>query len=236
MEGRREIIKCERKDSKCERKITSKIFNQAEIEYIKSHYKGTPFSELLNGLKEEFGKEFKLNQLLHFCYSHGFKNGVDTRLTGEEGKAHRFKKGNVPYTKGKHLEDFVKSPEAMERFKKSCFKKGHIPHNKVAVGTVVVDSFGYLRKKIAEPDKWERVHKLVWEEAHGKLEEGQKIIFLDGNKQNVSLDNLMAVSSEVNAKRMKFGQPANSEIGKTIAILSGLEVEIDKKNKSQKKK
>lgn len=61
MEGRREIIKCERKDSKCEREITNKIFNQAEIEYIKSHYKGTPFSELLNGLKEEFGKEFKLN-------------------------------------------------------------------------------------------------------------------------------------------------------------------------------
>lgn len=214
--------------------ITSTIFNQSEIGYIKSHYKGTPFPELLKGLNEEFGKEFKLNQLLHFCYSHGFKNGIDTRLTGKEGMNTRFKKGSVPYTKGKHVEDFMKSPEALERYKTTLFKKGHTPHNKEAVGTVVVDSLGYLIKKVAEPNKWEKLHKLVWEEAHGKLEEGQKIIFLDGNKQNVSLDNLMAVSNSVNAKRLKYGKPANTEIGKTIAILSGLEVEIDKKVKAHK--
>lgn len=60
----------------------------------------------------------------------------------------------------------------------------------------LVDDNGYLKIKIqGQTSKWVRYHRYLYEKAHGKLPKGYKIMFLDGNKRNFDLDNMIAVPS-----------------------------------------
>lgn len=74
------------------------------------------------------------------------------------------------------------------------FEKGITPHNKMKVGEDAITTDGYVKTKIAEPDVWEYKHKLIWMEANGPIPEKHSIIFADGNKLNLSIDNLLLVS------------------------------------------
>lgn len=46
---------------------------------------------------------------------------------------------------------------------------------------------------------WEYKHKIVWEEANGKIPDGRVIIFLDGDESNCDLRNLYCTSKKINA-------------------------------------
>lgn len=107
--------------------------------------------------------------------------------------------------------------------KKGWFKKGHIPHNTLEVGAKVKDSDGYWKIKIAQPDKWEYIHRLIWENAYGKLDRQTPVIFLNQNKDDLRLENLAVVDRAdlctVN-KWIKFSEDA--EFNKTVLELAKL--------------
>ena len=47
------------------------------------------------------------------------------------------------------------------------------------------------RKDVKYPiDNWRMLHRQVWEEANGPIPEGCNIVFLNGDKTDVRLDNL----------------------------------------------
>lgn len=100
-----------------------------------------------------------------------------------------FKKGSIPANKG--TKGFMKS-------NRTSFKQGAIPPNTKKVGSIVriKDKSGrfYMKIKLAEPNKWQPLHKYIWERKHGNIQKGTCIIFKDKNTLNVQLDNLMAVS------------------------------------------
>ena len=100
------------------------------------------------------------------------------------------------------------------------FKKGSIPHNHLPVGSVVKKSNGYWEKKIAEPNVWETMHKLIWEEAHGPIPDGMVIIFLDGNIDNYQLDNLMMVSRGESAQITRFKYRSRNPKCTKIGVMS----------------
>lgn len=52
----------------------------------------------------------------------------------------------------------------------------------------------YIRVKVAQPNVWVKKHVFLWEQAHGKVPKGHLIMFADGNKFNVTLENLLLVS------------------------------------------
>jgi len=54
----------------------------------------------------------------------------------------------------------------------------------------VTDHDGYIKRKIAEPKTWVYVHRCEWERARGPIPKTHALTFKDGNKANVSLDNL----------------------------------------------
>src|SRR5690606_30714992 len=66
------------------------------------------------GLKKS--KEWKINKSREIA-----KNNIAF-------KKRQFKKGHVPYNKGKKLKEYA-TPEAIERMKKTQFKKGNKPKN-----------------------------------------------------------------------------------------------------------
>lgn len=53
---------------------------------------------------------------------------------------------------------------------------------------------GYIRIKVAEPNKWMQYQRYVWEQNHpGQSAEGKTVIFMDGNTRNFEPSNLECV-------------------------------------------
>lgn len=56
------------------------------------------------------------------------------------------------------------------------------------------DKKGYIRIKVAEPNKWMQYQRYVWEQNHpGQSAEGKTVIFMDGNIRNFDPSNLECV-------------------------------------------
>ncbi|MCM1221589.1 MAG: HNH endonuclease [Lachnospiraceae bacterium] len=54
---------------------------------------------------------------------------------------------------------------------------------------------GYVRIKVAEPNKWMCYQRYVWEQSHpGESAEGMTVIFMDGDNRNFAPENLERVS------------------------------------------
>lgn len=157
---------------------------EEHIRYIEENCKGTGPTEMAERLNREFGASYTARQIKAFYRNHGLNSG----LTG------RFEKGHVSYNKGKKG---LKYPGS----EKGWFREGHRPYNKTEIGTVRVKTDGYLWKKVGEGSRdWKQLHRLVWEEHFGEVPEGQRVTFLDGDKRNVSIDNLVLVDDTVNAR------------------------------------
>lgn len=97
-----------------------------------------------------------------------------------------------------------------EKSKATQFKPGSLPHNTKPIGYERLSKSGYIEVKVkmrptALPDgkrcndNFVPKHKLVWEAANGPVPEGCIVVFKDGNKQNVSLENLACITRGQNA-------------------------------------
>ena len=107
------------------------------------------------------------------------------------GIPYRFKKGHVPFNKGR------KGWQAGGRSAETRFQKGHRPKTWVPIGTEVVDPDGYRKRKVRDDAplgfarrNWKFLHVLLWEEAYGPVPRGYAVIFINGTRADVRLDNL----------------------------------------------
>lgn len=188
-------------------------------EYIHANYKGIGPKQMTQLLNEKFGTSYEHLQIKAFYANHKLNSG----LTG--GGL------SVPPLKGKKG---VYYPGC----EKTWFKKGNLSHNKVPVGTVTKTQDGYLWKKVSENPyesrytNWRMLHILVWEEANGPVPEGMRVIFKDGDKENVSIDNLaLATYAEV-AVMNKFGlRSSDPELTETGHMIAKLHLAVNKKSK-----
>lgn len=119
--------------------------------------------------------------------------------------------------------EFTKS--SMHAFRYNYGYKNGLPQkNERPVGTVTVNKKGYLlRKKQMEGTIWERwefLHRAVWEEHNGPVPEGMIVTFKDGDRSNCDISNLMLVSRGELAVRNKLfgeiyatpGEPSNEAL------------------------
>jgi hypothetical protein len=79
------------------------------------------------------------------------------------------------------------------------WQKGNLSHTWQPIGTEVVDSEGYLKRKISNlraPARrdWKFVHVLVWEAEHGPVPPGHAVVFRNGNKADIRLENLELIT------------------------------------------
>ena len=190
------------------------MFSLEQEAYLKSVNHGKTTRDMQRVIMEYTGKNLTLDQVKGWRA----RNHLDSGMTGW------FQRNNPPVNKSKKLEEVV-GKERAEKIKKAIkptlFKKGNIPHNHVEVGTKIKDSNGYWKLKVAEPNKWKWIHRMVWEEVHGPLKAGEAVIFLDGNPDHIELSNLMALTYEdlmrVNSPTSFGGFTEDPELNRTIA-------------------
>lgn len=149
----------------------------------------------------------------------------------EGGKKFRFKKGNVPFNKGKEM-----PAETYEKVKPSMFKKGNRPHNWRPDGSIVerkdTDLSGrvYLYYKLAD-SKWILYHNKVWIDNNGPIPKGSLIRFIDGNTRNCDISNLEMVTMKDNMARNTI-QRFPEEIQAIIKLTSKLNKKINGKKQN----
>lgn len=176
---------------------TRRRYTGEEIDFLRKNAPGRHYREIVEMFNRKFEYQIDTKKLRETLKNHK----ISTGLSG------RFEKGITPHNKGK------KFPGTGN---KTTFRKGATPHNKMKVGEDAITTDGYVKTKIAEPDVWEYKHKLIWTEAHGPIPEKHSIIFADGNKLNLSIDNLLLVSkAELLMLNRKKLISENSELTKT---------------------
>lgn len=157
------------------------------------------------------------------------------------GAAFRFKKGLVPFNKGLRRPGWARG-----RMKETWFKKGErrgvAARNWRPVGTILTDADGYLRIKVreAKPGEaygfgncgvWPLLHRHVWERTHGPIPPGHAVVFKNGIKTDVRLDNLeLLTRRQLMARNSVHNLP--KPLASTIQLLGALNRQIRKRTKA----
>lgn len=184
---------------------------------VRSHLPRRYLAECFN---LRFGTSLSLQSIKQACNTRGM-------TTGRSGY---FEKGQKPWNAG------MKGWKAGGRASETQFKKGDKPHNWVPVGTErLLD--GYLQRKMTDtgypPADWVEVHRLLWEEHQGPIPESHIVVFKDGDRTHIALDNLELISRAENAIRNKLGfgaypdelKPALGAVVKVTATIAKLKKE-----------
>ena len=185
--------------------------------FLSNHVAGRTIKELTEYTNRTFSTSYSETQIKGYKNNHSLRSGL----------SFQFSKGHVPPNKGKRG---YHAPGS----EKGWFHKGNAPHNLAPIGTEVIRSDGYLWVKIAEPNKWKQKHRLLWEEAKGKIPRGFYLIFADGNRRNVSLDNLLLVSQAQMLVLNKFSliQPERS-LTETGIMIADIHMKMHQRKKSK---
>lgn len=198
----------------------SSLFQQPAIDYIRANYKGVGNKEMAERLNTKFGTEYTTKQLNSFYKNHGLHCG----LTG------RFEKGHTPPNKGK--KGFC-SPGS----EKGWFSKGHTPLNKMPIGSEVMKGDGYIWVKTGEGSRdWRQKHILIWEQQNGKIPGGYILTFLDGDRTNITLDNLALITLAESLAMTRLNlRSSNPEYTKTGIIIAKVKRAGYERKKEKKK-
>lgn len=187
-------------------------------DFISRHHVGTGCKELMLMLNDAFGTSYTVSQIRAYKKNHKLNSGLDCR----------FHKGNTPANKGKKWDEMNIPKKNQEASRRTCFKAGHSPHNRTPVGTELMKADGYVWRKIAEPNKWRQKHIIIYEKYHGiKILKGKLVTFLDGNRENFSIDNLTLISQSENQYLNKMGlRFADNDLTKSGIAIARLRVAI----------
>lgn len=142
-----------------------------------------------------------------------------------------FQKGHRPANKGRKQTEYM-SAEKIERTKATRFQKGHVPKNHKPVGYERITKDGYIEVKTAEPNVFELKHRLVWIEHNGPIPPGYNIQFQDGNRKNLTIENLYMINrSEQMKNENSYHARYPEEVKKLIQLKGALNRQINKTTK-----
>lgn len=197
------------------------IWTDEEKKYLSEIAYGRSREEITELMSEKFGFPFTKGQIAGALS----RNNISTGLTG------RFEKGNVPYNKG---------TKGLIKPNSGSFKKGQKSINWRPVGSERVNVDGYIEIKIKDDgrlkDQWALKHRVVYEEHYGPIPKGSVVMFGDGDKSNLSIDNLILVTRSQLARLNQNHLIQNDvELTKTAINVVDLMCKISQVKKSNKR-
>lgn len=212
-----------------------KLWTPEEIAWLKVNYPVMPMHKVqahLGRSKESvYGAAYNLGLKKSAAYlASPFSGRITPGKKLDGGTV--FKKGQVPFNKGKKIETWLK-PEMIANLKKTCFKKGNLPHNTLYDGAIRTrnDNSGlayqYIRLSKA---KWQLLHRHVWQQHYGPIPAGKVVAFKDGNQLNCKPENLTLLSLKENMQRNTIHRYPQ-EVVQAIKVVSKLKRKIKKYEK-----
>lgn len=165
--------------------------------------------------------------------------GLVARLAAEAmqnpdhgGRRCQFKKGHDSWNKGIR---FVAGGRSAE----TRFKKGQRPHTWNPIGHERITRDGILERKISDTGvtrvDYKPVHRLLWLEAGYSILPGHIVVFKDGNRSNICIENLECISRQENMRRNTYHQ-YGPEVSKAVQLRGAITRQINKLEKSHEPK
>ena len=190
-----------------------RYFTVEEKDFIKSIIPDRSYAEIQEMYSAKFDRPLNRNTLMNFIY----RNKVYTGRTGQ------FQKGEPNPYKGKPRPSHWKRP--MIGVKNGIEYPMYKP-----IGSTRKTKEGYIEIKATESHKWKLLHRVVWEKVNGSIPKNHVIIFCDGNKSNVCIENLMLISRAELAMLNKFNLMSNdAELTKLGVLTAKLLLKISKR-------
>ena len=178
------------------------IWSDEEKEYLKEVTPGHHYKEIQELINNKFNLELTVEQI----------NGAIGRYKLNTGFNGQFKKGSIPANKG---------TKGLTRANRTSFKKGQTPVNYRPIGSERITKDGYLEIKIKDPNLWRLKHLVIWEKENGRLPKGCAIMFADGNKLNLNMENLILVTRNqlliMNKRKLRKDSIELTKVGLNIA-------------------
>ena len=176
---------------------------QAEFIRSNAHLSRIKIAEMFN---EKFNETRSAKSIQRWCSRH--------KLTGIENTG-GFKKGNKPWNTG---------TKGAVKASKTCFKKGYTPANYRPLGSERIASSGHVLIKVdADNPRFVFKHRWIWEQENGEIPSGYNIVFKNGDKMDMRIENMMMVShAELAFRNVKFSKVVTNETNETCFLLSKL--------------
>lgn len=144
-------------------------------------------------------------------------------------RAYQFTPGIVPWNKGI---PYVPGGRSVE----TRFKPGKRPHTWHPVGYERVTDDGYRQRKMTDTGDSRRdyvnVHWLVWREAGRDIPSGHALIFRNGDKTDIRLENLELVTRAELMRRNTFHR-YGQEIARVIQLRGVITRQINRKTRQE---
>ena len=179
-----------------------------EISYLIKIAKGKYLSEIAELMSEKFNYPFRKTQIKSAMTKHKIKNNMKSKVP----------KGLTPWNKGLQIGN------------------SHI-HNLKNVGDEYINSSGFTMLKLDNPTRWVQKHRYLYEQEFGEIPKDKVLIFLDGNKQNLSLDNLKCITRKqlikMNQNKLFYN---NAELTEVVSELANLMLKIYEAKRRENKK
>lgn len=181
-------------------------YTQQMLEWLESNQAGISRQELADRFNKQFDMSVGYGSIKNLCARKKWISGI----TGQKVK------GETPWNKG--VTGYMGANT-------TSFKEGRKPYNQRSIDSKrTCSKDGYILVKVAEPNVWRGSHIVTWESVNGKLPDNHCIRFLDNDRTNCKIENLICVNRAVNAVINRHN-PANSknpEINQAIILTEQL--------------
>jgi hypothetical protein len=150
------------------------------------------------------------------------------------GREYWYPKGHVPANKGQRRPGWHAG-----RMRETQFKKGELSGRAKQllkpIGTERTSKDGYLERKINNDlpmqARWRAVHLVLWEEHNGPVPSGHAVVFVNGNKRDIHIENLALITrAELMRRNTLHNYP--KEIVQCIQLQGAIKRQINKRSKA----
>ena len=208
---------------------TKAIWTPEMIATLRAEYPNTRTQDLAERLGvtpyQAYGKAWKLGLKKSDEF---LASPVARRLNGVVGGSTRFIKGQRPWNYGmKGL-----SLGRKEHWFEKGVRQGKATELYQPIGAERLSKEGYLQRKINDDQppqrRWRGVHLIIWEAKYGPIPPGHALAFRDGDKTNITLDNLELVT-RADLMRRNSCHRYGEEIAKLVQLRGALTRQINRR-------
>lgn len=158
------------------------------------------------------------------------------RRGGSVGASNRFKPGHRPHNAG--VKGWQAGGKAVNtQFKPGC-RLGRAAVIYQPIGAERISKDGYLQRKVNDDmplqRRWRGIHQLLWEEHYGPIPRGHAVVFRNGDRSDVRIENLELISrAELMRRNMIHNLP--KELANVCQLKGVLQRQINRMRRNGQK-